>query len=135
MDETRKKIIIISSIGIAVLILIVTLVVVFSGKKNNSTETPPKILEPLPIADRNFIKNVEGTINHIDLNTVVMTTNTGRRLNLTFSKKGVSFMKQQKQEDGNILLTKIGLLDIAENQEANIQYDSETDEAMLIVVK
>ncbi|MDO9231294.1 MAG: hypothetical protein Q7U36_02290 [bacterium] len=125
MDEQKKKIIIIS--GIALVVLIVVLAVVVGIRKGKTTTTEKFIAPP--------VENIIGKITDINVNRVSIATESGDALVLAIPSSGVSFVKQKILEDGSYLNERIALFDIPKNQDIDIQYNSETNELMMIVVK
>ncbi len=124
MDEKKKKIIIISGAIMAV-ILVVILAVTIITKNNKAKE---KLKAPL-------VENIVGKIINIDVEKIEVATKDGSVLILAVPPNGVSFAKQRILEDGSYLNERIALFDIPKDKDVDIQYNSETNELRMIVVK
>lgn len=132
MDEQKKKIIIIGGVVVLV-ILVVILVVMFRNRK-------PKIVIPTGISSQKELKknptqNIIGSISSVDAGIIEIISDQGEKIVLTVPSSGVSFKKQTLQEDGSFLNEDIGLFDLPKNKEVKVQYNGETNELMMIVVK
>lgn len=134
MDNQKSKLIIIWAVIIIILAIIVTIVIV---NKNNK---PVEINQTISLPQKKVIKesatkSVIGKVNVIDVNTMEVTTDKGEKLMLNIPSKEVSFIKQSQEKEGEILLEDIGLLDISKEQNVEVQYNSQTDDLMMVTVK
>jgi hypothetical protein len=151
MGEKNNKIILISLIIILAIIAVVFIVMI--AKKDSQPQpqpTPPTTEVPqaeempedevIPLTEEKkaelaVIENTTGTITSVDIGAIVISVTGGEDLTLKIPEEGANFVTQTVQEDGAFLMEEIGLLDIPENSEADIQYNNSTNEVMLVVIK
>ena len=81
------------------------------------------------------IKNVTAKITSISISSIKATTSDGKELNLIVPQSGASFAEQTTQKDGSFMNKEIGLLQVPKNKNVEIQYDSATNEVLLIIIK
>ena len=81
------------------------------------------------------IKNVTAKITSISISSIKATTSDGEELNLIVPQSGASFTEQTVQKDGSFMNKEIGLLQVPKNKNVEIQYDSATNEVLLIIIK
>lgn len=135
--SNRKKIIIFSVIAFVFLVLIG--VMIFAGKKEVKKDF--NLQENLPNND--FQKNlnlstieyITGVVGEVDIDFVEIILENDEKIILKVPASGASFFKQVEQENGDIFLKDIGLLNIPQNQTVDVQYDSQTREIRLIIIK
>ena len=83
----------------------------------------------------NVIRNTQAKIISVNTGAIEITTEIGEKLTLKIPQKGASFIKQIKQANGEMLLEDIGLMDISKEKNVDIQYNGQTNEVMMILVK
>lgn len=81
------------------------------------------------------IRNITGKIISIKDANINVTVGNGEKLVLEIPEQGANFIKETVQADGSFLDEKIELTKIPKNKQIDIQYNSTTNEVMLIVVK
>ncbi|MDA3815505.1 MAG: hypothetical protein PF549_04005 [Patescibacteria group bacterium] len=153
MGERNNKIILTSLIIILAIIAVVFIVMI--AKKDSqlkpqptppTTEAPQAQTEEMPEdeviplteekkAEFAVIENTTGTITSVDTGAIVVSTAEGEDLTLKIPEEGANFVTQTVQEDGAFLMEEIGLFDIPEDSEADIQYNGSTNEVMLVTIK
>lgn len=80
------------------------------------------------------IKDITGKIISMDISAIKVKTDK-EELTFVIPEKGVSFMEQKKQKNGDLSMKEIGLFQVPKNKNVEIQYNDLTKEVMLIVVK
>ncbi len=150
MEQKNKKILMILIITLAILAFIFATIFAInknkvkdasktnqsSGKNlNDDEEDPtPKISEEKK-AQVAAIRNIKGKITKIEVNSIEVIPTEGEKLTLKVPQKGANFSSLTKREDGAFMVKEIGLFDIPKNKEVDIQYNSTTNEVMLVSVK
>ncbi|MFZ2975083.1 MAG: hypothetical protein WA055_00455 [Candidatus Moraniibacteriota bacterium] len=135
--ENKKRIIIIGGV-VMIIILIVVSVGVIRNKKNSQTPKETEMAKDISQKEeivKNKIQNIKGKVSSIDIGTAEIVGSDGEKLSLKISQKGVSLLKQIQQGEGNGLLKEISIAEVPLNQEVDIQYNSQDNELMLIIVK
>jgi hypothetical protein len=126
-------------IGLVVAGVLVLVVVIILNKKDNSvvSTTPEKESAEAKAVREDFettYQNVTGTVTSVDFGALEVLLENGNKLSLKIPDKNVSFLSPIEQENGEILLENIGLFDIPQDQLVDIQYNTRTNEVMLVVV-
>lgn len=86
-------------------------------------------------AELKAIRNITGKITAINDDSIDVIRSNGDALTLNIPDQGVNFVKESAQKDGSFLNEKIELSSVPKNKQINIQYNSTTNNVMLIVVK
>ncbi|MFZ2975084.1 MAG: hypothetical protein WA055_00460 [Candidatus Moraniibacteriota bacterium] len=139
--QQHKKILIISIIAVVLFAVIFLFIINRNYKKKISTssgqnvQAPPVLLTEDKKTEIANAKNIIGKIVSINIDNIEIITSKGEKLTLNVPQAGASFVMQIIQKDGNFLNKEIGLFDIMKNKEVKIQYNSKTNDVMLIMVK
>ncbi len=156
--ENSKKVVVSVLIVAVVVVLIVVAMMIF-GKKNKqevpvsnpqsiSTEEKASIKKEAeetedvsftPLTEEKkaelaVIANVSGKVLSVSAENVKLSTTEGEKT-LKVPEEGASFVSQTKQENGSIMIEEIGVLKVPVNAEVDVQYNSATNEIMLLAVK
>ncbi len=137
--SNRKKIVIFFVALFVILVLIGGMILI--GRKNGRDKKDFNLQEKS--VDSDFLKNIDlfatenitGVIVTTNIDFIEVLREDGEKMNLGIPSSGASFFKQIEQDNGEVLLEEIGLLNIPQNQKVDIQYDSQTREVRLIMVK
>jgi len=81
------------------------------------------------------IKTLTTKITSISINFIKATTSDGKEFILSVPQTGASFVQQITQKDGSFIEKEIGLLEVPINKDVEIQYNSKTNEVMLVIIK
>jgi hypothetical protein len=146
MEDKNKKILVI-------LLVVVAFVAIVAFLLNNKKEatptdpTPPTIVEPttngenqpadtMPVTeDILAIENITGKLTMVDIGAVKVETEAGEELTLNISQEeGASFIKQPKQGEDTFMNEEIGLLDLPLNKTVEIQYNTQSNNLMMVIV-
>ena len=152
MEENKNKVIAVSLIVILVIIAIIVAVMISGGKdkkqvsqqtnqqeqqevkQQESSKDGTTSLTETEKEELNAIKVVTGTINSVNISKITVSTPEGE-MELNVPQKGASFVKQTTQEDGSFLVEDIGLFDLPTDKAVEIQYNSNSNDVMLVSVK
>jgi len=150
MEQKNKKILMILIIILAILAFVFA--TIFAINKNKTKNSPMRT----PSSEKNLnddeedptpeiseekraqiaaIRNIKGKITKIEVSSIEITPTEGGKLTLKVPQKGANFSSLTKREDGVFMVKEIGLFDIPKNKEVDIQYNSTTNEVMLVSVK
>lgn len=146
MEQKNKKNF---QIGLIIIlgVLVFTLMAMLAYKKKPVIlpTNNPKIEEPQnkPVdqiseekkVEVDEIINITGKLTSVDISAIEVTPTEGDKITLKIPQKGANFFSQTKREDGVFVTKEIGLFDIPTNKEVAIQYNSTTNEVMMIEVK
>ena len=155
MEEKNKKIaLLIIVLAVVVFILVILAVSLNKKSKKDSPNIPQEINSVNNQSNENnaeeeggfqiseekkatleALKNITGKVSAVDTNSIEITSTIGEKISLNVPQKGVNIVKQTKQSNGSFLVEPIGLFDIPENKEVDVQYDSRTNELKMLVVK
>ena len=147
MEQKNKKNIRASLIVIiSVLAFVLVVMLVYKNKKSIPQVINQKIeklqnKEENKISEENVneveakdIKIVTGKIISIDISSVKIKTSDGE-LTLSIPEQSVSFLQKTTQKNGDLLMKEIGLFDVVKNKDVEIQYNSTTNEVILVEIK
>ncbi len=123
----KNKLVLIGS-GIAILLAIL-FAVVFLSKKDVVVDSQ------VEKKNAQIIKNITAKIDLMDSNSIGITTSDGKKLTLSVLLESASFIEQTIKGDGIFSEKIIKLTDVPKNKMIDIQYNSETNEVMLITVR
>jgi amino acid permease len=128
MDKKNKIILITISI-LVVIVLVFVFSMMFFGKNKelNNSNIQNVVVEDL--------KNATGKIVSVEISQIKIKNIAGENMSFKIPEKDVAFYRQFQQEENEFLNEEIGLFDIKEGDEVQIQYDNKTNEALLITVK
>jgi hypothetical protein len=134
IQKKTKQIIIITIIAVSAFVLIA----IFLSNKNKQTikinnEISQENSEEISVDVKN-IKSIRGKIVDINTGEIKIAVENEEDLVLEIPQKNVSFIKQEKKENGEFLNEEIGLFNLKKEQEADIQYNSQTKELIMIVI-
>ena len=147
MEQKNKKNIRASLIVIiSVLAFVLVVMLVYKNKKSIPQVINQKIeklqnKEENKISEENVneveakdIKFITGKIISIDISSVKIKTSDGE-LTLSIPEQNVSFLQKTTQKNGDLLMKEIGLFDVVKNKDVEIQYNSTTNEVILVEIK
>ncbi|MFA6160366.1 MAG: hypothetical protein WC678_04765 [Parcubacteria group bacterium] len=146
MEQKNKSILAVSIIVLAILTLILVAIIMKNKKKSVA---PPKTNPNIEESQKNStsqiseekkaevaaIRNIKGKITDIKIDSISVTPTTGEKLTLKVPQKGANFSSLTKQKDGSFMVKEIGLFEVPKNKEVSIQYNSTTNEVMLVEVR
>ncbi|HAT74104.1 MAG TPA: hypothetical protein DCS08_03795 [Candidatus Moranbacteria bacterium] len=147
MEQKNKKNLRASLIVIiSILAFVLVVMLVYKNKKSIPQVINQKIeklqnKEENKISEENVneveakdIKIVTGKIISIDISSVKIKTSDGE-LTLSIPEQSVSFLQKTTQKNGDLLMKEIGLFDVVKNKDVEIQYNSTTNEVILVEIK
>lgn len=131
--ENKNKLIL---IVLAVLFLIgIILVFLVSGSKEEIKNEPLSVSSETKAVDTEEIKNIFGQIVSIEISQIKVNTDKGDELALKIPDQGVNFFRKTYQQEKDAFSVKeIGLFDLLEGEDAEIQYDNKTGKVVMIMV-
>ena len=147
MEQKNKKNLRASLIVIiSILAFVLVVMLVYKNKKSIPQVINQKIeklqnKEENKISEENVneveakdIKFITGKIISIDISSVKIKTSDGE-LTLSIPEQNVSFLQKTTQKNGDLLMKEIGLFDVVKNKDVEIQYNSTTNEVILVEIK
>jgi len=148
MDKNKKNLQIGLIITVGVLIFSFLMSVIYKKKQNiipvtnQNSELPitQKDEGTVPLTEEKkvelaAIKNIKGKIIATENSNIEVETTEGEKITLKAPLEGANFSILTKQEDGSFMVKAVGLSEIPKNKEADIQYNSTTNEVLLVNVK
>ncbi len=104
--------------------------------ENDLDTQSTSITKPTKEEEEDFaaINRIAGKVISAETGSIKILTTEGE-LTLKIPQSGAFFTKQIKQEDGSFLVEEMGVSDIQKDKEVFVQYNSKTNEVMLVVIK
>jgi len=147
MEQKNKSILAVSIIVLVILALVLVAIVMKNNKKK--VTAPPSVSPKIEKSIEELIpqvteekkaevavtRNIIGKITAIKIDSISVTPAAGEKLTLKVPQKGANFSSLTKQKDGSFMVKEIGLFDIPQNKDVEIQYNSQKMEVTLVSVK
>jgi hypothetical protein len=133
MEESKNKNRNILIVAIVAIIIGIFVVVIFLGQKDkvNNIIKPKKSTE---IQSNEVVKKVRAKIDSVSFNSIEATTSNGEKLKLNIAPE-TSIVKQTLKGDGVFSEENMAVLDIPKDKLVDVQYNSQSNELMLLTVR